>query len=152
MAYHHSKLEAYRPHNQRRSGQIQQWYQSKSWKPPRKLSEKEYYQRQIKREREKRLGRCVTQITQDLNKLRNMQNSFIEDYFEGLNQNRVEKKDEMARLKSKVVVGVSSGGWQEVVGCGGKAGEWEKWGLRKWRETGRVYSTFERGLGTGVIF
>nr|GEW69811.1 ARID DNA-binding domain-containing protein [Tanacetum cinerariifolium] len=32
----------------------------------------------------------------DLNKLRNMQNSFIEDYFEGLNQNRVEKKDEMA--------------------------------------------------------
>nr|GFA67064.1 uncharacterized mitochondrial protein AtMg00810-like [Tanacetum cinerariifolium] len=23
----------------------------------------------------------------------------------------------------------------EVVGCGGKAGEWEKWGLRRWQET-----------------
>nr|GEU58392.1 copia protein [Tanacetum cinerariifolium] len=53
------------------------------------------------------------------------------------------------RLKSRVVVEVSGGGWQEVVGCGGKAGEWEKWGLRRWWETGRVYSTFERGLGTG---
>nr|GFA62680.1 ARID DNA-binding domain-containing protein [Tanacetum cinerariifolium] len=38
----------------------------------------------------------------DLNKLRNMQNNFIEDYFEGLNQNRVEKKDEMARFVEDV--------------------------------------------------
>ncbi|GJV34050.1 ARID DNA-binding domain-containing protein [Tanacetum coccineum] len=38
----------------------------------------------------------------DLNKLRNMQNTFIEDYFEGLNQNRFEKKDEMARFVEDV--------------------------------------------------
>nr|GEX76380.1 ARID DNA-binding domain-containing protein [Tanacetum cinerariifolium] len=38
----------------------------------------------------------------DLNKLRDMQNSFIEDYFEVLNQNRVEKKDEMASFVEDV--------------------------------------------------
>ncbi|GJW89852.1 hypothetical protein Tco_0167405 [Tanacetum coccineum] len=38
----------------------------------------------------------------DLNKLRNMQNTSIEDYFEGLNKNRFEKKDEMARFVEDV--------------------------------------------------
>nr|GEV50541.1 uncharacterized mitochondrial protein AtMg00810-like [Tanacetum cinerariifolium] len=54
----------------------------------------------------------------------------------------------LSELKSRVVVGMNGGGWREVVGYGGKAGEWEKWGLRRWRENGRVYSTFECGLGT----
>ncbi|GJV49020.1 ARID DNA-binding domain-containing protein [Tanacetum coccineum] len=38
----------------------------------------------------------------DLNKLRQMQNSFIENYFEGLNQNQDTKKDEMARYEKDV--------------------------------------------------
>ncbi|GJY89192.1 ARID DNA-binding domain-containing protein [Tanacetum coccineum] len=38
----------------------------------------------------------------DLNKLRQMQNSFIENYFEGLNQNQDTKKDEMARYEEDV--------------------------------------------------
>ncbi|GJY10776.1 ARID DNA-binding domain-containing protein [Tanacetum coccineum] len=38
----------------------------------------------------------------DLNTLRQMQNSFIENYFEGLNQNQDTKKDEMARYEEDV--------------------------------------------------
>ncbi|GJT18880.1 ARID DNA-binding domain-containing protein [Tanacetum coccineum] len=45
------------------SGQNQQWYQSKSWKPLRKMSQREFTQRQIKREKEERIGRGVRQIT-----------------------------------------------------------------------------------------
>ncbi|GKE39876.1 ARID DNA-binding domain-containing protein, partial [Tanacetum coccineum] len=45
------------------SGELQQWYQSKSWKPLRKMLQREFTQRQIKREKEERIGRCVRQIT-----------------------------------------------------------------------------------------
>nr|GEW10611.1 ARID DNA-binding domain-containing protein [Tanacetum cinerariifolium] len=57
----------------------------------------------------------------DLNKLRNMQNSFIEDYFESLNQNRVEKKDEMARVL--FVLGLSGEGSGGGVRVEEKAGK-----------------------------
>ena len=44
----------------------QQWYQSKILgKPLRKLSQTEFLQRQIKREKEERIGRCMRQITKD---------------------------------------------------------------------------------------
>ncbi|GJZ09794.1 hypothetical protein Tco_0544077 [Tanacetum coccineum] len=107
------------------------------------MSQREFTQRQIKREKEERIGRCVRQITRsckdmlkkkheeveafnssilqekhkrtcfylsyrleymfkeptgnilDLNKLRQMQNNFLEDYFEGLNEIRgMERTDE----------------------------------------------------------
>nr|GEZ74792.1 ARID DNA-binding domain-containing protein [Tanacetum cinerariifolium] len=35
----------------------------------------------------------------DLNKLRQMQNNFLEDYFEGLDENQDRKKDEMVRVE-----------------------------------------------------
>nr|GEW69812.1 ARID DNA-binding domain-containing protein [Tanacetum cinerariifolium] len=93
MAYHHSKLEAYWPYNQRRSGHIQQWYQSKSWKAPRKLSKKEYYQRQIKREREERLGRCVRQITQGCKGRLRKTLEEIKAFNSSIHQNKLEKNN-----------------------------------------------------------
>ncbi|GJZ09793.1 ARID DNA-binding domain-containing protein, partial [Tanacetum coccineum] len=152
-------LEANWSYKPKGSGQNQQWYQSKSWKPLRKISQREFTQRKIKREKEERIGKCVRQITRsykdmlkkkleeveafnssilqdkhkrnkyllkqqgfevvsegdryrleymfkeptgnilDLNKLRQMQNNFLEDYFEGLNENKDGKKDEMVRIE-----------------------------------------------------
>ncbi|GJT81028.1 ARID DNA-binding domain-containing protein [Tanacetum coccineum] len=63
MVNTNTNLEANWPYNHRRFGHNQQWYQSKSWKPPRKMSQQEFFQKQIRREKEERIGRCGRQIT-----------------------------------------------------------------------------------------
>ncbi|GJY41633.1 ARID DNA-binding domain-containing protein, partial [Tanacetum coccineum] len=46
--------------------QPQQWYQSKILrKPLRMMSQSEFAQRHIKREKEERIGKCIRQITRD---------------------------------------------------------------------------------------
>ncbi|GJZ22099.1 ARID DNA-binding domain-containing protein [Tanacetum coccineum] len=91
MVNYRSKLEAYWPHDQRRSGRTLQWYQSESWKPPRKLSEKEYYQRQFEREKEERVRRCVRQITQGCKGMLRKKLEEIEAFNSSLHQNKLEK-------------------------------------------------------------
>ncbi|GJY85140.1 ARID DNA-binding domain-containing protein [Tanacetum coccineum] len=91
MVNYCSKLEAYWPHNQRRSGRTLQWHQSESWKPPRKLSEKEYYQRQFEREKEERVRRCVRQITQGCKGMLRKKLEEIEAFNSSLHQNKLEK-------------------------------------------------------------
>ncbi|GKE57116.1 hypothetical protein Tco_1496301 [Tanacetum coccineum] len=91
MVNYRSKLEAYWPHNQRRFGRTLQWYQSESWKPPRKLSEKEYYQRQINREKEERVRRCVRQISQGCKGMLKKKLEEIEVFNSSLHQNKLEK-------------------------------------------------------------
>ncbi|GKB95972.1 ARID DNA-binding domain-containing protein [Tanacetum coccineum] len=46
-------------------GHNQQWYQSKSGKPLRKRLQQEFIQRQLRREKEEKIGRCMRQITRD---------------------------------------------------------------------------------------
>ncbi|GKE18736.1 ARID DNA-binding domain-containing protein, partial [Tanacetum coccineum] len=59
-------------------GHNQQWYQSEiHGRPPRKMSQTEFLQRQIKREKENRIGRCVRQITRDC---KNMLKKKIEEF------------------------------------------------------------------------
>ncbi|GKA03392.1 ARID DNA-binding domain-containing protein [Tanacetum coccineum] len=54
----------------RHKGHKQQWYQSEiHGRPPRKMSQTEFFQRQIKREKENRIGRYVRQITRDCKKM-----------------------------------------------------------------------------------
>ncbi|GKA31369.1 ARID DNA-binding domain-containing protein [Tanacetum coccineum] len=91
MVNYRSKLEAYWPHDHRRSGRTLQWYQSESWKPPRKLSEKEYYQRQFEREKEERVRRCVRQITQGCKGMLRKKLEEIEAFNSSLHQNKLEK-------------------------------------------------------------
>ncbi|GJW89853.1 ARID DNA-binding domain-containing protein [Tanacetum coccineum] len=91
MVNYRSKLEAYWPHDQRRSGRTLQWHQSESWKPPRKLSEKEYYQRQFEREKEERVRRCVRQITQGCKGMLRKKLEEIEAFNSSLHQNKLEK-------------------------------------------------------------
>ncbi|GJZ15775.1 ARID DNA-binding domain-containing protein [Tanacetum coccineum] len=54
----------------RQKGHKQQWYQSEiHGRLPRKMSQTEFSQRQIKKEKENRIGRCVRQITRDCKKM-----------------------------------------------------------------------------------
>ncbi|GJS23507.1 ARID DNA-binding domain-containing protein [Tanacetum coccineum] len=46
-------------------GHNKQWYQSKSGKPLRKRLQQEFIQRQLRREKEEKIGRCMRQITRD---------------------------------------------------------------------------------------
>ncbi|GJY21412.1 ARID DNA-binding domain-containing protein [Tanacetum coccineum] len=64
---------------------------SESWKPPRKLSEKEYYQRQINREKEERVRRCVRQISQGCKGMLKKKLEEIEAFNSSLHQNKLEK-------------------------------------------------------------
>ncbi|GKB77861.1 ARID DNA-binding domain-containing protein [Tanacetum coccineum] len=91
MVNYCSKLEAYWPHDLRRSGRTLQWYQNESWTPPRKLSEKEYYQRQFEREKEERVRRCVRQITQGCKGMLRKKLEEIEAFNSSLHQNKLEK-------------------------------------------------------------
>nr|GEW06059.1 ARID DNA-binding domain-containing protein [Tanacetum cinerariifolium] len=106
-------------------GHNQQWYQSKiHGKPLRKMSHREFTQKTDKKGKGRKdrkmyllkqqgfevvsdgdryrleyMFKEPTRNTLDLNKLRQMQNNFLEDYFEGLDENQDRKKDEMVRVE-----------------------------------------------------
>nr|GEW87122.1 ARID DNA-binding domain-containing protein [Tanacetum cinerariifolium] len=62
-------LEANWSYKTKGSGHNQQWYQSKiHGKPLRKMSQREFTQRQIKREKEERIGRCISDDAESANK------------------------------------------------------------------------------------
>ncbi|GJV98878.1 ARID DNA-binding domain-containing protein [Tanacetum coccineum] len=91
MANTNKNLEAYWPYKHRRSGQNPQWYQSKSWKPPRKISQQEFVQRQIRREKEERLEKCVRQITRSCKGMLRRKLEEIEAFNSSLHQDKLEK-------------------------------------------------------------
>ncbi|GKA31368.1 hypothetical protein Tco_0717673 [Tanacetum coccineum] len=121
MVNYRSKLEAYWPHDQRRSGRTLQWYQSGSLQ--RKLSEKEYYQGNSKGKKKKESeddqqnqsnGTAVNQSNTAQPEVALKYPEFIhfntDGILKGIDQGswddfwlkselvRVEKKDEMARV------------------------------------------------------
>nr|GEY25087.1 ARID DNA-binding domain-containing protein [Tanacetum cinerariifolium] len=66
MVNTNSFLEAKWRERTKHKGHDQLWYQSKNHgRPPRKTSRIEFLQRQIKKDKEDMLGRCVRQITKD---------------------------------------------------------------------------------------
>ncbi|GJZ73537.1 ARID DNA-binding domain-containing protein [Tanacetum coccineum] len=91
MANTNKNLEAYWPYKHRRSGHNPQWYQSKSWKPPRKISQQEFVQRQIRREKEERLRKCVRQITRSCKGMLRRKLEEIEAFNSSLHQDKLEK-------------------------------------------------------------
>nr|GEW04669.1 ARID DNA-binding domain-containing protein [Tanacetum cinerariifolium] len=73
-------------HTLKSRGHNQQWYQSEILgKTPRKMSEKEFVQRKIKREKENRIGRCIRKITREC---KNMLKKKIEDYNSSITQEK----------------------------------------------------------------
>ncbi|GJT11430.1 ARID DNA-binding domain-containing protein [Tanacetum coccineum] len=60
-------------------GHNQQWYQSKSGKPLRKRLQQEFIQRQLRREKEEKIGRCMRQITRDCKDMLRKKLEEIED-------------------------------------------------------------------------
>nr|GFD24937.1 ARID DNA-binding domain-containing protein [Tanacetum cinerariifolium] len=70
-------------------GHNQQWYQSKNHgRPPRKTSQFDFLQRQIKREKEDRLGRCVRKITKDCKNMLKKKIKEIEVYNSSISQDK----------------------------------------------------------------
>ncbi|GKA76551.1 ARID DNA-binding domain-containing protein, partial [Tanacetum coccineum] len=69
--------------------QPQQWYQSKILgKPLRRMSQSEFAQRHIKREKEERIGKCIRQITRDCKNMLRKKIEEIEVYNSTISQNR----------------------------------------------------------------
>nr|GEW78619.1 ARID DNA-binding domain-containing protein [Tanacetum cinerariifolium] len=73
-------------HTLKSRGHNQQWYPSEILgKTPRKMSETEFVQRQIKREKENRIGRCIRKITREC---KHMLKKKIEDYNSSITQEK----------------------------------------------------------------
>ncbi|GKA97660.1 ARID DNA-binding domain-containing protein [Tanacetum coccineum] len=70
-------------------GHNKQWYQSKNHgKTPRKTSQIEFLQRQIKREKEGRVERCAKQITRDCKNMLKKRMEEIEAYNHSISNNK----------------------------------------------------------------
>nr|GEV27926.1 ARID DNA-binding domain-containing protein [Tanacetum cinerariifolium] len=79
-------------HTLKSRGHNQQWYQSKILgKTPRKISEKEFVQRQIKREKENRIGRCIRKITRECKNMLKKKIEEIEDYNSSITQEKYQQ-------------------------------------------------------------
>ncbi|GJU00759.1 ARID DNA-binding domain-containing protein [Tanacetum coccineum] len=68
------------------------WYQSKLGRPLRKKMQYGFIQRQLKREREARLGNCIRQITNDCKDMLRKKLEEIEMYNSTISQNRNRKQ------------------------------------------------------------
>nr|GEW29375.1 ARID DNA-binding domain-containing protein [Tanacetum cinerariifolium] len=76
-------------HTWKSRGYNQQWYQSEILrKIPRKMSETEFVQRQIKREKENRIGRCIRKITRECKNMLKNKIEEIEDYNSSITQEK----------------------------------------------------------------
>nr|GEU32658.1 ARID DNA-binding domain-containing protein [Tanacetum cinerariifolium] len=82
-------LEAKWRDRTKHKGHNQQWYQSKiHGKPPRKASQIEFVQRQIKREKENSIGRCIRQISRDCKNMLRKKIEEIEVYNSSISQDK----------------------------------------------------------------
>ncbi|GJT73407.1 ARID DNA-binding domain-containing protein [Tanacetum coccineum] len=89
MVNSNSFLEAKWRDRTKHRGHKQQWYQSEiHGRPPRKTSQVEFLQRQIKREKENRLGRCVRQITKDCKNMLKKKIEEIEVYNSSISKDK----------------------------------------------------------------
>nr|GEX52335.1 ARID DNA-binding domain-containing protein [Tanacetum cinerariifolium] len=89
MVNTNSFLEAKWCERNKHNGLDQQWYQSKNHRrPPRKTSQIKFLQRQIKREKEDRLERCVRQITKDCKNMLKKKIEEIEVYNSSISQDK----------------------------------------------------------------
>ncbi|GJT73408.1 ARID DNA-binding domain-containing protein [Tanacetum coccineum] len=92
MVNSNSFLEAKWRYRTKHSGYKQQWYQSEiHGRPPRKTSQVEFFQRQIKREKENRLGRCVRQITKDCKNMLKKKIEEIEVYNSSISKGKIKQ-------------------------------------------------------------
>ncbi|GKF31002.1 hypothetical protein Tco_0100800 [Tanacetum coccineum] len=72
--------------------QPQQWYQSKILgKPLRRMSQSEFAQRHIKREKEERIGKCIRQKTKDCKNMLRKKIDEIEVYNSTISQNKYKR-------------------------------------------------------------
>nr|GEX87217.1 hypothetical protein CTI12_AA204890 [Tanacetum cinerariifolium] len=84
-----SFLEAKWRERTKHRGHNQQWYQSKNHgRLPRKTSQFEFLQRQIIREKDDRLGRCVRQITKDCKNMLKKKIKEIEVYNSSISKDK----------------------------------------------------------------
>ncbi|GKF51698.1 hypothetical protein Tco_0148165, partial [Tanacetum coccineum] len=67
------------------------WYQSKPGRPLRKRLQNEFIERQLRRERESRLGNCIRQISKDCKEMLKKKIEEIEVYNSALPQTQSHK-------------------------------------------------------------
>ncbi|GJU16083.1 ARID DNA-binding domain-containing protein [Tanacetum coccineum] len=73
-------------------GHPQQWYQSKNpGKPLRRKAQQAFRQRQIKREKEERIGKCIKQITRDCKDMLKKKLEEIKDFNSSMPQHKYKK-------------------------------------------------------------
>nr|GEU66841.1 R-linalool synthase QH1, chloroplastic-like [Tanacetum cinerariifolium] len=76
-------------HTWKSRGHKQQWYQSEILgKTPRKMSETEFVQRQVKKEKENRIERCIRKITRECKNMLKKKIEEIEDYNSSITQEK----------------------------------------------------------------